>query len=115
MYLVEKLNCRRTPSGSVAIPAHSTATAMHFSANAGLIFLTNKLINDRYLVDTGTTLRIVPCTANSSPSGPLLKGADGQPIPSWGFIQKLFSFRANFSLPVSCKPQWQVQFWVLTF
>jgi hypothetical protein len=28
---------------------------MHFPANAGLIFLTDKLTNDRYLVDTGAT------------------------------------------------------------
>jgi hypothetical protein len=67
---------------------HATATAMHFPANAGLIFLTDELTNDRYLVDTGATLSIVPCSKNTSPSGPLLKGADGQPIPSWGFIQK---------------------------
>jgi hypothetical protein len=33
-------------------------------------------------------LEIVPCSQNSSPSSPLLKGADGQPIPSWCFIQK---------------------------
>ncbi len=59
-----------------------------FPANAGLIFLTDKLTNDRYLVDTGAILSIVPCSQNSSPSGPLLKGADGQPIPSWGFIKK---------------------------
>ncbi len=59
---------------------HTTAMAKHFPANAGPIFLTDELTNDRYLVDTGATLSIVPCTANSSPSG--------QPIPSWGFIQK---------------------------
>jgi hypothetical protein len=33
-------------------------------------------------------LIIVPCNKNSSPSSPLLKGADDQPIPSWGFIKK---------------------------
>jgi hypothetical protein len=68
---------------------------MHFPANAGLMFLTNKLTNDRYLVDTGATLSIVPCNQNSSPSGPLLKGADGQPIPSWGFIQKTVQFQGK--------------------
>jgi hypothetical protein len=47
-----------------------------------LMFLTDGLTNDRYLVDTGATLSIVPYNENSSPSGPLLKGADGQPIPS---------------------------------
>jgi hypothetical protein len=70
-----------------------TATAMHFHANAGLIFLTDELTNDRYLVDTGATLSIVPC----SPSGPLLKGTDGQPIPSWGFIQKTVQFQGKLS------------------
>ncbi len=88
LFLVRKLIRRRTPFGSAAFPTHATATAMHFPANAGLIFLTDELTNDRYLVDTGATLSIVPCNQNSSLSGPLLKGADGQPIPSWGFIKK---------------------------
>jgi hypothetical protein len=47
------------------------------------------------LVDTGATLSIVPWNQNSSPSGPLLKGADGQPIPSWGFIQKTVQFQGK--------------------
>jgi hypothetical protein len=68
---------------------------MHFPANAGLIFLTGELTNDRFLVDTGATLQIVPCNQRSSPSGPLLKGADGQPIPSWGFIQKTVQFQCK--------------------
>ncbi len=58
-----------------------------FPCKRWLNFLTDELTNDRYLVDTGATLSIVPCNQNSSPSGPLLKGADGQPIPSWGFIK----------------------------
>jgi hypothetical protein len=69
---------------------------MHFLANAGLTFLTDELTNDRYLVDTGATLSIVPCSQNSSPYGPLLKGADGQPICSWGFIQKTVQFQGKF-------------------
>jgi hypothetical protein len=68
---------------------------MHFPANAGLMLLTDELTNDRYLVDTGTALSIVPCNHNTSPSGPLLKGADGQPIPSWGFIQKTLQFQGK--------------------
>jgi hypothetical protein len=84
--LVGKLAYRRTIFSSAANPTHATATAMHFPANAGLIFLTDELTNGRYLVDTGATLSIVPCSQNSSLSGPLLKGADGQPIPSLGFI-----------------------------
>jgi hypothetical protein len=68
---------------------------MHFPANAGLIFLTDELSNDRFLVDTGATLSIILCTSNSSPFGPLLKGADGQPIPSWGIIQKTVQFQGK--------------------
>jgi hypothetical protein len=69
---------------------------MHFPANAGLIFLTDELTNDRYLVDTGATLSIVPSSQNSSPSAPLLKEADGQPIPSWGFVKKTAISRQAF-------------------
>jgi hypothetical protein len=76
--------------GSAANPTHTTATAMHFPANAGLIFLTDELTNDRYLVDTGATRSIVPCSQNSNPSGPFLKGADGQPIPLGVSFKKLF-------------------------
>jgi hypothetical protein len=95
LFLVGKLICRRTPFGSAAFPTYATATAMHFPANAGLIFPTDELTNDRYLVDTGATLSIVPCNQNSSPFGPLLKGADGQPIPSWGFIKKTVQFQGK--------------------
>jgi hypothetical protein len=52
------------------------------------LFFNRDLTNDRYLVDTGATLSIVPCTSNAGPSGPLLKGDDGPPIPSWGFVSK---------------------------
>jgi hypothetical protein len=93
--LVGKLVCRQTIFGSAANPAHATATAMHFPANAGLIFLTDELTNYRYLVDIGATLSIVPCNQISSPSGPLLRGADGQPIPSWGFIQNTMQFQGK--------------------
>ncbi len=86
LYLDRKLKSRRTLTG---------LAAMHFPANARLIFLTEEMTNDRYLVYTRATFSIVPCTANLSPSGPLLKGADGQPIPSWGFIQKTVQFQGK--------------------
>jgi hypothetical protein len=53
--------------------------AMHFSVDACLIFLTDKLTNDRFLVDTG----------------PLLKGANGKQIPSWGFITETVQFQGK--------------------
>jgi hypothetical protein len=58
--LVGKLKRHRTFTGSAANPVHATATAMHFLANAGLIFLMDELTNDRYLVDTAAKLSIVP-------------------------------------------------------
>ncbi len=113
--LGQKLIRRRTLFGSAAFSTHATATAMHFHANAGLMFLTDELTNDRYLVDTGVTLSIVLCNQNSNPYGPLLKGADGQPIPSWGFIQKTVQFQGNFLHQLFCKPLWPAPFWALTF
>jgi hypothetical protein len=76
-------------------PAHATATAMHFPVDACLIFLTDKLTNDRFLVDTGATLSIIPCSSNSNPSGPLLKGANGKQIPSGGFITETVQFQGK--------------------
>ncbi len=95
LFLVGKLIRCRTPFSLAAFPTHATAMAMHFPANTSLIFLIDELTNDRYLVDTGATLSIVPCNQNSSPSGPLLKGADGQTIPSWGFIKKTVQFQGK--------------------
>jgi hypothetical protein len=89
--------------------------AMHFPANAGLIFLTNRLTNDRYLVDTGATLSIVLYSENASPAGPLLKGADGQPIPSWGFIKKTVQFQGKLFSDPFCKPLWLVPSFALIF
>jgi hypothetical protein len=83
--LGQKTTSRQATSGSVAMPTHATATAMHLPANAGLIFLRDKLTNGS----------IVLCNQNSSPSGPLLKRADGQPIPSWGFITKTVQFQGK--------------------
>jgi hypothetical protein len=60
------------------MPAHAMATAMNFPAYAGLIFLIDELTNDRYLIDTGATLSIIPCASTTSPSGPLLKRANDE-------------------------------------
>ncbi len=81
-----------------------------FPGNCQTHFLTDKLTHDWYLVDTGATLSIVPCTPKTNPSGPLIKGTDGQPIPSWGFVKKTFQFPTNCSLQIFCKPLWPVQF-----
>ncbi len=63
--------------------------------NSGLIFPTDEMTNDKNLVDTGATLSIVPHNYNSKPSGPLLRGANGLPMPSWGFITKAGRFQSK--------------------
>ncbi len=98
LLLFGKLKCRQTLTGLVANSTHATATAMHFPADGSLIFLTGQLTNNRYSVDTGAICNIeyfVPCTSNASPSGPFLKGADDQPIPSWGFVSKIVQFQGK--------------------
>ncbi len=113
LLLFGKLKRRRTLTGLAADSTHATATAKHFPANAGFIFLTNELTNDRYLVDTGAALSIVPCIFNAGPSGPLLKGADGPTILSWGFVSKTVQFQGKLFTAKFFKPQWQVPFWAL--
>jgi hypothetical protein len=73
LYLVGRLKSSRTLTGSVAISTQANAIAMLFPANVGLIFLTDELTRDRYLVDTGATLSIAPCNSKTTLSGPLLK------------------------------------------
>jgi hypothetical protein len=59
------------------------------------MFLTEELTHDRYLVDTGSTLSIIPFQSNSKPSGPLLKGANDFIIPIWGFVSKTVQFQGK--------------------
>jgi hypothetical protein len=47
LHLVGKLKSRKASTGSAAMPEHAMATAIHFPANDGLIFLTDELTNDR--------------------------------------------------------------------
>jgi hypothetical protein len=75
---------------------------MYFPANVRLIFLTDELTRERYLVGTGATLRLVPFTSKTTPSSPLPKGTDGQPI-SWGFVQKTIKFYGKVFLRSFCK------------
>jgi hypothetical protein len=89
---------------------HDTATAMHFPPNSGLIFLTDEMTNDKYLVDTGARFSIVPHKSDSMPSGPLLREANGLPIPSWGFIMKAIQFQGKLFTLCFCKLQWQDSF-----
>jgi hypothetical protein len=115
--LVGKLKSRRTFTRSAATSAHSTAMVMHFPANARLIFWTDELTKDRYLVDAGATLSIVPCTSKTNPSDRApAQGIRWTIYPSWGYVEKkLSNSEANFSLQNFCKPLWQVPSWVIDF
>jgi hypothetical protein len=117
LFLVGKLLRRRTPFGSAAFPTHAIATAMHFPANAGLIFLTDEFNNDRYLVDTGATLSVFPCNKNSSPPGlaPFSKGQMGNLSPLGVLLKKLCNSKANFLHQPFCKLLRSAPFWALTF
>jgi hypothetical protein len=87
---------------------------MQFPADAGLIFLTDELTHDRYLVDTGATLSIVPCNKMPAHLVPFSKGRVGSLSPLGVSLKKLCNSKAKFLHPVSCKPLWQVPFWALT-
>jgi hypothetical protein len=60
-------------------------------------------------------LEIVPYNQNSCPSGPLLKGADGQLIPSWGFDKKTVQFQGKLFTSTFLQAAVPAPFWALTF
>ena len=66
---------------------------MSFPTNAGLLFLNDEISKDSFLVDTGATLSIVPHNSKVRPSGLILNGANGKPIPICGYISKLVLFQ----------------------
>jgi hypothetical protein len=74
--LVGKLISHRTTLGSAA----TLPRQCHFPTNAGLIFLTDELTNDRYLVDTGATLSIVPCNKIPTHLAPFSEGRMGSRV-----------------------------------
>jgi hypothetical protein len=88
---------------------------MHFPANAGLIFLTDELTNDRYLVDTGATLNLFLATKSQAHLAPFSKGQMANPSPLRALFKKLCNFKANFLHQLFCKPLWPAPFWALTF
>ncbi len=77
------------------MPAHAAANANAFSCRGWFDFSHRRLTNDRFLVDTGATFSIIPCSSNSNPSGPLLKGPNGKQITSWAFITKTVQFQGK--------------------
>ncbi len=115
------LGCKTTsPPNSFRFGSFSHTCHCHgyaFSCKRCLIFLTDELNNDRYLVGTGAALTVFPCNKNSSPPGlaPFSKGQMGNPSPLGVLLKKLCNSKANFLPQPFCKPLRSAPFWALTF
>jgi len=75
----------------------------------GLIFLHDKVTDVPFLVDTGASVSVLPHRSNSTPTGPVLTGADGKNIASWGHVTRKLcfgvqSFLCSFLLAAVSKP-----------
>ncbi len=95
LYLVRKLEGRQTLTNSAATSTHANATGMLFPANAGLIFLTDELNRDKYLVDTGATLSIVPCKFQNHSIWPPSQKSRWTTYPLLGFCPKTVQFQGK--------------------
>jgi hypothetical protein len=68
------------------------ATSMSFLHGSGLLFLKDKHSKLSFLVESGATLSILPCSSAVVPLGPKLIGANGASIPPWGFQKHTLPF-----------------------
>jgi hypothetical protein len=83
------------------------------NALGGLVYLHDSKTNEKFLVDTGAAVSVLPHTSKEPSTGPPLSGADGKPIPSWRSIIKTFGVRAflcTFILAAVSKPILGVDF-----
>ncbi len=62
------------------------------NALGGLVYLQDTKTNQKFLVDTGAAVSVLPHTSKDPSSGPPLSGADGKAIPSWGSVRKTLNF-----------------------
>jgi hypothetical protein len=106
--LVGKLKSRRTLTGLVTTSTHATTTAMHFPPNAALIFLTDELTHDRYLIDTGARLSLFPVLQKPLHLAPGSKGQMDNQSPLGDLFKELSNSMAKFFLRSFCKQLWQV-------
>jgi hypothetical protein len=85
------------------------------NALGGLIYLQDSSTSQRYLVDTGAAVSVLPHCSKAPPSGPPLSGADGRRISSWGTVSKKLTFGfktflCSFILAAVAKPILGVDF-----
>jgi hypothetical protein len=65
---------------------------MQINALGGLVYLQDSKTNQKFLVDTGAAVSVLPHISQNPSSGPPLSGADGKAIPSWGSAKKILNF-----------------------
>ncbi len=58
----------------------------------GLVYLLDSKTKEKFLVDTGAAVSVLPHTSQKPSTRPPLSGADGKPIPLWGSIKKTLNF-----------------------
>jgi hypothetical protein len=79
MHVGGKLGCRRG----------------QLNALGGLIYLQDTATEQKFLVDTGAAVSVLPHRSQAPSSGVPLTGADGRPIASWGNVTVLITFPAT--------------------
>ena len=62
------------------------------NALGGLVYLHDSKTKEKFLVDTGAAVSVLPHTSKDPSTGPPLSGADGKSIPSWGSVKKTLNF-----------------------
>ncbi len=62
------------------------------NALGGLVYLQDTESKQKFLVDTGAAVSVLPHTSRAPSSGTSLTGADGKSIPSWGTVKKILTF-----------------------
>ena len=85
------------------------------NALGGLVYLQESGTNQKFLVDTGAAVSVLPHSSRTPATGPPLAGADGKPIPSWGTVKRsltfgLRTFICSFILAAVSKPILGVDF-----
>ncbi len=58
----------------------------------GLFYLHDSKTKEKFWVDTGAAVSVLPHTSQKPSTGPPLSGADGKSISSWGSIKKTLNF-----------------------
>ncbi len=70
------------------------------NALGGLVYLQDDKSKQKFLVDTGAAVSVLPHKQSSTPTGPVLAGADGKTIPSWGSVTRSLSLFWYAHVPV---------------